>query len=94
MKKTILILSVLFFLGCKKESMYSGTYNRVGTVNESGFTADTIQEYITFINSCNIVSTKGVGIYTADKIYINNNVYALRIGSRVIYLDSVMYFKN
>ncbi len=92
MKNFILLLSVLFFIGCKKENNLSGTYNRVGTIQNGVFIADTITESFTFISDNQFISTNGNGNYTNSFIYLNGKILSLRIESRMIYIDTLVYF--
>ena len=94
MKNLIFILSVLFFLGCKKETHLSGTYNRVGKIKNGIFVTDTTKEYFNFISDCQFISTKGSGTYNSSKINLNGNVLNLRIESKMIYIDNVAYFNT
>ncbi len=99
MKKIILILSVLFFLSCKKETEYPiiGKWIYIATIENGVYTPAQTEEIYTFdVSGVFTNSLTGNGNYSIcnGKLILNDSVYYISFSSKQIKIDNKLYFKS
>lgn len=93
--RNLIFIAFFAFVACNKESTnLSGTYNRVGSVDNCQFVSDSVIESITFYPNGTFVSTKGNGTYNENTLILNGDNSTLRIESRMVYIDNLAYFNS
>ncbi len=100
MKKTILILSVLFFLSCKKESnQLVGKWNHIATIVDNQYISDSTQNESFYFNDngtyINTVNGSGNYQLIGCELILNEVSNNVIFGSRTMRVNNTdVYFKS